>query len=73
MLENLLIKKMISAITAITINIPTPIPALKIPSIAEQLVSIIPITDNNATLVNNDFMISLFKLFIILCFTKFLI
>ena len=51
---------MIIAIIAITINIPTPIPALKIPSITEQLVNITAINDNKVTLVNIDFIISLF-------------
>ena len=44
---------MITAITAITINIPTPIPALKIPPITSQLVSenrTISIRDNFSTL-----------------------
>lgn len=45
---------------AITIKIPTPIPALKIPSITEQLVNKNDIVNSNATLVNSDFMISIF-------------
>lgn len=51
---------MISAIIAITMKIPTPIPALKMPSITEQLVNKNENKNNNATLENIDFMISRF-------------
>ena len=54
---NLLMINMITAMTAMTINIPTPIPALKIPSTSSQLVAV-----NNMNKSNNGFKILLFMI-----------
>ena len=54
---NLLMINMITAMTAMTINIPTPIPALKIPSTSSQLVAV-----NNMNKSNNGFKILLFMM-----------
>ena len=53
------------AITATTINIPTPIPALNIPSIMEQLVNERDITNSISILVIFVSMVLYFKLLII--------
>ena len=53
------------AITATTINIPTPIPALNIPSIMEQLVNERDISNNISILVIFVSMVLYFKLLII--------
>jgi len=45
--ENLLMINIMTAITAITIKIPTPIPALKIPSTSSQLVAVNKIIKSN--------------------------
>lgn len=45
------IKKMISAIIAITIKMPTPIPALKIPSITAQELNIVVDSTTNNVLI----------------------
>lgn len=49
------------AITAITIKIPTPIPALNIPSITEQLVNEISTIKSINNLVISFFMILYFQ------------
>ena len=51
-LKTLLIIKTITAITAITIKMPTPIPALNIPSIIEQLENEISTIKSINNLVN---------------------
>ena len=53
------------AITATTIKIPTPIPALNIPSIIEQLVNERDITNSISILVIFVSMVLYFKLLII--------
>lgn len=53
------------AITATTIKIPTPIPALNIPSIMEQLVNERDITNSISILVIFVSMVLYFKLLII--------
>ena len=53
------------AITATTIKIPTPIPALNIPSIMEQLVNERDISNNISILVIFVSMVLYFKLLII--------
>lgn len=58
----LLMTKIISATTATTRNIPTPIPALNIPPMISQLVNNTAIMDSNNILGNKLFMICYIKL-----------
>lgn len=48
---NLLMINIITAITAMTMKIPTPIPALKMPSTSSQLVAVNKIIKSNSDLI----------------------
>ena len=58
--KSLLTRKSITAITATTIKIPTPIPALNMPPITSQLVN-----ENNTT-ISSSVLVKIF--FMIFCF-----